>query len=106
MRLLRRPEVRILALGAIAAAAWLTVRHSGHPSPPATPSAPLSWEGLLNQARPAVDTAGRVIVVLKTPSVAQHVARAAFATEHAERRWAAEAYAAQQQVFIQLAGHG
>jgi subtilisin family serine protease len=106
MRLLRRPEFRILALGSIAVAAWLTVRHSGAPSPSATPSAPLSWEGVVNQARPAVETAGRVIVVLKTPSVAQHVARVGTASEQAERRWAAEDYAAQQQVFIELAGHG
>ena len=44
--------------------------------------------------------------MLKTPSVAQHVAAAKIATEQAERRWTAEAYAAQQQVLIQLARHG
>ena len=106
MRLLRRPEVRIFALVAIGVAAWLTVRHSSSSTPPAAKPAQVSWIGLVNQARPAVDTAGRVIVVLKTPSVAQHVAAARIATGQAERRWTAEAYAAQQQVLIQLARHG
>jgi subtilisin family serine protease len=106
MRLLRRPELRILALVAIAIAAWLTVRHpSSRPAAPPKPTS-VSWIGLVNQGRPAVDTAGRVIVVLNTPSVAQHLSRAGLATEQAERRWAAEAYAAQQQVLIQLARHG
>jgi subtilisin family serine protease len=106
MRLLRRPELRIFLLVAIAVAAWLTVRHSSTSGPPAPKAAPVSWIGLVNQTRPAVDTAGRVIVVLKTPSVAQHVAVAGIATQQAERRWVGEAYAAQQQVLIQLARHG
>jgi subtilisin family serine protease len=106
MRLLRRPELRILLLAGIGVAAWLTVRHSGTPAATPTKLAPASWVGLVNQARPAVDTAGRVIVVLKTPSVAQHIAQVKLATGQAERRWAAEAYAAQQQVLIQLARHG
>src|SRR4051812_46952200 len=106
MRLLRRPELRILALAAIGVAAWLTVRHSEAPTTSKANPAPVSWVGLVNQARPAVDTSGRVIVVLQTPSVAQHVAKAKLATGQAERRWAAEAFAAQQQVLIQLARHG
>ena len=47
-----------------------------------------------------------MIVVLRTPSVAQRVAETGFATEAAERRWTAEAFAAQQQVLTQLARHG
>ena len=47
-----------------------------------------------------------MIVVLRVPSVAQRVATAKLATEAAERRWAAEAFAAQQQVLTQLARHG
>jgi subtilisin family serine protease len=105
MRLLRRPEVRIIALVAIGVAAWLTVRHS-RPATPAAQPAPVSWIGLVNQTRPAVDTSNRVIVVLKTPSVALQVTRAGPATEQTERRWAAQALAAQQQVLIQLARHG
>jgi len=106
MRLLRRPELRILLLAAIGVAAWLTVRHPGSPTAVPAKSSPASWAGLVNQARPAVDTSGHVIVVLNTPSVAQHIAQVKLATGQAERRWAAEAYAAQQQVLIQLARHG
>ena len=47
-----------------------------------------------------------MIVVLRTPSVAERVARTGFASEAAERRWTAEAFAAQQQVLTQLARHG
>ncbi len=106
MHLLRRPELRIALLAAIGAAAWLTVRHSGTPEPTPASSAPPSWTGLVGTARPAVDLSGRYIVVLKTPSVAQRVARVQVATESAERRWTAEAFAAQQQVLTQLARHG
>jgi subtilisin family serine protease len=106
MRLLRRPELRIVALIAIAVAAWLTVRHSSTPATPGALPVSASWIGLVNQVRPSVDTSGRVIVVLNTPSVAQHAAQVGPVTQQAERRWAAEAYAAQQQVLIQLARHG
>ena len=47
-----------------------------------------------------------MIVVLRTPSVAQRLARAKLATEQDERRWTAQAHAAQQQVLTQLARHG
>jgi subtilisin family serine protease len=106
MRLLRRPEVRIVALAAIAAAAWLTVRSSQGPAPPAASAGRPSWIGLVGPARPAVKVDGREIVVLRTPSVAQRVASLQLATDQAERRWAAEAYAAQTQVLTQLARHG
>jgi subtilisin family serine protease len=106
MRLLRRPELRIALLAAIGVAAWLTVRHSGTPETTPTTAAPASWSGLVGTARPAVDLSGRYIVVLKTPSVAQRVAKVQVATESAERRWTAEAVAAQQQVLTQLARHG
>ncbi len=108
MRLLRRPELRIALVVAIGVAAWLTVRSS---NPPVTvtatpPLASASWNGLVAASRPAVTLAGRDIVVLRTPSVAQRMMTAKTATEQAERRWTAEVYAAQQQVLTQLARHG
>ena len=106
MRLLRRPEIRIVALVAIAAAAWLTVRSSNEPAPPATSAASASWLGLVTPNRPHVALGDRYIVVLKTPSVSQRVAKLKLATEQAERRWTAEVFAAQQQVLTQLARHG
>lgn len=106
MRLLRRPELRLLVLVAIGVAAWLTVR-SSHTPPAATPPVePASWRGLVGASNPSVDVGGRMIVVLRTPSVAQRLARTRLASEGAERRWAAEAFAAQQQVLTQLARHG
>jgi Subtilase family/Peptidase inhibitor I9 len=47
-----------------------------------------------------------MIVVLRTPSVAERLAKVKFATEAAERSWTAQAFAAQQQVLTQLARHG
>ena len=109
MRPRRRPAIRLLVsvtvLGSIAAAAWLTVRQT----PAAAPAAPAttgSWQGLVGDAHPAVSLAGQMIVVLRTPSVAQRLARVKLASEAAERRWSAEAFAAQQQVLTQLARHG
>ena len=106
MRLLRRPELRVLLLIAIGAGAWLTVRHSHAPQPTAAATGPVSWSGLVGSSRPAVDLSGRYIVVLDTPSVAERVAKVGLATESAERRWTAEVLAAQQQVLLQLARHG
>ncbi len=107
MRLLRRPEFRIALVAAIGVAAWLTVRSSQGPpaTTPVPPAGAASWNGLVGPSRPAVTLAGREIVVLRTPSVAQRLENAKGATEQAERSWTAEAYAAQQQVLTQLARH-
>src|SRR5438874_1656986 len=48
----------------------------------------------------------RSIVVLQTPSVAQRLAQAHFATEAQERSWRSQAAAAQQEVLTSLALHG
>jgi subtilisin family serine protease len=47
-----------------------------------------------------------MIVVLHTPSVAQRLAKAKYATEAQERSWTSQAYAAQQQVLTTLATLG
>jgi len=47
-----------------------------------------------------------MIVVLNTPSVAQRLAKAKYATEAQERSWTSQAYAAQQQVLTTLATLG
>ena len=106
MRLLRRPELRARPPGGDRRRR--VARGLATPAPRAAPttSAPPSWGGLVGTARPAVDLRAAYIVVLKTPSVAQRVAELQLATEAAERRWTAEAFAAQQQVLTQLARHG
>src|SRR4051812_23450055 len=65
-----------------------------------------TWRGLVNEAHPEVTIGQRRIVVLRTPSVAQRLAAARYATEIEERQWTAQAYAAQQQVLVKLAAHG
>ncbi len=107
MRSRRRSELAVLlVLAAIGVAAWLTVRSSQPPAvSPASPQG-ASWSGLVGSTRRALPHVNRMIVLLRVPSVAQRVATAKLATEEAERRWAAEAYAAQQQVLTQLARHG
>lgn len=57
-------------------------------------------------ARPAVALAGRDIVVLKTPSLAQRIAANGPATEEQERAWTSQASAAQQQVLTKVAEAG
>ena len=107
MRLLRRPEFRLLVLAAIAAGAWLTVRHEPGPATVTTePVSAASWRGLAGGSHAAVSLGGQMIVVLRTPSVAERLAQAKFATESVERGWAAQAFAAQQQVLTQLARRG
>jgi subtilisin family serine protease len=98
--------LRIAFLAVIGVAAWLTVRHSHTATTMPAPAGPVSWSGLVGPARPTIDLTGRYVVVLRTPSVAQRVATVTLATEPAERRWTAEAFAAQQQVLTQLARHG
>src|SRR5262245_27136974 len=104
----RRPElVALLAVVAVAAAfaiaIFFAVRDT---SDSAAGVGPGKWRGLVGDAHPAVSTELRQIVVLKAPSVAQRVAKVGYATEDDERRWAAQAYASQQQVLTMLAARG
>jgi subtilisin family serine protease len=71
------------------------------------PPAPASWLGLVGSPRAAVSTQARMIVVLKTPSVAERVKQqAGYATELQERTWSASANATQKQVLLKLASLG
>jgi hypothetical protein len=104
MRLRRRPELRIAALVLIVAAA-VAASVSGRERVTPNPG-PGTWRGLVGDAHPAVSMGNRMIVVLRTPSVAARLARVHYATEQDERSWAAQAYAAQSQVLTMLATHG
>src|SRR5579884_948021 len=104
MRMRRRPRIGLLVLAALAAAAVYTVRQPGRPTP--IFSEATTWRGLVGAAHPRVDLGDRQIVVLRTPSLAQHLAAAGVATEGQERQWTAAAYAAQQQVLVNLSAHG
>lgn len=100
----RRPSLTIPVLIAIAVAAVLVVRHDDRHIP--SYSEATTWRGLVGEAHPQVTIGQRRIVVLRTPSVAQRLASGKLATEQQERAWAAQAYAAQQQVLVKLAAHG
>ncbi|HZO98055.1 MAG TPA: S8 family serine peptidase [Gaiellaceae bacterium] len=91
-------------LAAVAAAAAVTASHGS--SPPRRYTESTTWRGLVGEAHPQVTIGRRRIVVLRTPSVAQRLAHARFATGQQERQWTAQAYAAQQQVLVELAAHG
>jgi subtilisin family serine protease len=66
-----------------------------------------SWRGLVGGARPSVTVGQRMLVVLKTPSLAQQVFQhGGLATERQERSWTRAAIAAQKQLLTELAIHG
>src|SRR2546423_12703783 len=104
MRMRPRPSLGVPVLVAIAVVAAVTATHGGRTIP--AYSEATTWRGLLGEAHPQVTIGERRVVVLRTPSVAQRLLRAKFATEQQERSWAAQAYAAQQQVLVKLAAHG
>src|SRR5262245_22051561 len=104
MPMRRRPSLTIPVLVAIAIAAVLVVRHDERRIP--AYSEATTWRGLVGEAHPQVTIGQRRVVVLRTPSVAQRLATARFATEQQERGWTAQVYAAQQQVLVKLAAHG
>jgi len=94
----------VLAVAAIAAVALgVTVAAPGRDTvAPQT----ASWRGLVGEPRAAVPSWHRAIVLLKTPSLAQRLARVRYATESQERSWTSQALAAQQQVLTKLAALG
>jgi hypothetical protein len=99
------PELRLLVALAIAAVVVFAIVSSGVPERSAR-QGPASWRGLVGDAHPVVATEQRQIVLLRSPSVADRLQRARYATEEDERRWAAQAYAVQEQVLTVLAAHG
>jgi len=106
MHRLPRSLVAVVVLAAGAAAILLSVAVSarGRSTPPTAGTA--SWLGLVGGARAATPAGQRMIVVLKTPSVADRLAKVRLATESQERSWSTQAGAAQKEVLLSLAAHG
>jgi subtilisin family serine protease len=104
MRMRRRPKLALPVLVAIAVVAAVTATHDRRQI--SVYSEATTWRGLVGEAHPQVTIGERRVVVLRTPSVAQRLGVAKFATEQQERAWTAQAYAAQQQVLVRLAAHG
>src|SRR6202030_510015 len=92
MPMRRRPE-RLAVLVGLAAAGVAAIigSSSGGQSESPVSSSAFTWRGVVGDIRPDVTIGEREIVVLKTPSVGEHVAKAGFATETQGRRWTSQA---------------
>jgi subtilisin family serine protease len=99
---------QLALLGVVAtAAAVVSVAVAGEVGAPETRVARASWSGLVGGPRPEVSVGQRMIVVLRSPSLAQRVARAGGrASETDHRAWHAAAQAAQQQLIARLGVEG
>src|SRR5437867_459806 len=107
----RRPaRIGLLALVAGGALALLYGTAGGSRARQAAPTARAAasaWRGLVGVPRAPVALGQRVIVVLRAPSLADHVAGVGGrASDVAERRWTVAALAAQQQLVSRLAAKG
>jgi hypothetical protein len=99
-----RPELAVLVVLAIVGAAVFAFLSTGESGQPPR-GAGATWRGVVDQGHPSVAIEQRQIVVLRTPSVAQRLERVHYATEEDQRRWTAQADAAQEQVLAVLAAH-
>jgi minor extracellular serine protease Vpr len=109
MRLRRREAPQLGVLGALALAATLlsVAAGAGGASQEDQPLAASAWRGLVGSPRQQVAVGQRVIVVLNSPSLSDHVAAAGGkATESQQRRWTAEALAADGLLIARLAQQG
>ena len=104
MRRLPRSFALVAAAGGAAVALALAVSAGGREAPSTTASA--SWLGLVGGARAPTPAGQRMIVLLRTPSVAQRLAKVRYATEAQERAWSTQAVAAQKEALVSLAAHG
>jgi subtilisin family serine protease len=101
------PQLGVLALVALAATLFSVAAGSGGADEGVTHVAASAWRGLVGAPRQEVAVGQRVIVVLKSPSVADQVARAGGrASEAQERGWNAAALAASHQLLARLAQEG
>lgn len=102
---MRTRSLPALALVALVVAAALVATSGGARTKAPTSSA--SWIGLAGGPRPRVALGQRMIVVLRSPSLADRVARAGgLATEKQERSWTAAALASQNVLISRLAVQG
>jgi len=106
---MRRADPRhilVLALVAAAAAAAIVVPKDERRAGPPAPAGAASWRGLVG-SRPQAAVADRVIVVLRTPSLAQRVAAAGGSADiERERAWTNVAMSAQRLLLARIALHG
>jgi minor extracellular serine protease Vpr len=104
----RGPDRRILAAAAAIAVALLAAGGGqGARTPIAPDEGAAAWRGFVDGERAAIAIGQRMVVVLRTPSLADRLAEAGgTATESAMRQWTASALAAQKQVAARLSREG
>jgi subtilisin family serine protease len=101
------PQLGVLALVALAATLLSVAAGTGGAGHNAARVAASAWRGLVGAPRQEVAVGQRVIVVLKSPSLADQVARAGGrASEAQERRWNTAALVASHQLIASLAQNG
>src|SRR3990167_1783210 len=110
MRTLLRSTATVAGAASVVAGAALTLPGGGGGAAPDGPSRTeeaARWSGLMGGERAHVDVGQRVLGVLRPFSLACRVRRAGgVATDFDERRWAAAAFAAQQQLIADLGRRG
>jgi len=103
----RRLSETVLVVLALAAAALAVGFGVGQTKVRSLVSEASSWRGLVGGGHPAVDVGQRVLVVLRSPSMAQRVAlNGGLATQRKERTWTRSALAAQRQLLSELSTRG
>jgi minor extracellular serine protease Vpr len=104
MRRLSEAALAVLALAAAALAVGFGVSSATERSLTSEAS---SWRGLVGGAHPSVSVGQRVLVVLRSPSMAQRVAmNGGVASQQKERTWTRIALAAQRQLLAELSTRG
>jgi subtilisin family serine protease len=104
----RAPDRLSLVTGLAVAVALLAVAGGqGAQAPDPVETGASAWRGFVDADRRPVAIGQRMIVVLRSPSLADRVAEAGgAATESAMRQWTASAFAAQKQVAARLSREG
>jgi subtilisin family serine protease len=104
MRRLSEAALAILALAAAGLAVGFGVSATNQRSIGSEAS---SWRGLVGGAHPSVSVGQRVLVVLRSPSMAQRVAmNGGVASQQKERTWTRIALASQRQLLSELSTRG
>ncbi len=103
----RRLSEAALVILALAAAALAVGFGVGDTKVRSLVSEASSWRGLVGGGHPAVTVGQRVLVVLRSPSMAQRVTmNGGVATQRKERAWTRAALAAQRQLLSELSTRG
>ncbi|MDX6435988.1 MAG: hypothetical protein QOK34_822, partial [Gaiellaceae bacterium] len=102
-----REPFNALVLAALAVVATAVLIAAGGRSERLTQAGDPSWQGLAGAQRPRVAVGQRVIVVLKSPSLADRVGRAGgLATSEEERQWTQSALSSQKLLVARLRVQG